>query len=363
MQKIKILHVGEYVQGGVATYIKTLVAHENSNIENYILCSDYKSEHNWSLSECQVKYYEYKRSVANIPKAIYFIYKVINCVAPDIVYCHSTWAGFFVRVPLLFARKRFKVVYNAHGWSFLQTVSKWKCCIYAWVEKTLSVKTDHIINVSKNEYEEAIRWGIDESLMSIIYSGISEEKEKNSIQINWPDDKINILFVGRFDQQKGIDILLEEFNKCSRADLQLTVIGEGVLKENNYKVKYGYDNVKFLGWVSHEEISAYYKAADVVVMPSRWEAFGLVAIEAMKYGTPVIASNCGALKEIIQHNKNGYLFSLKKGELTSILQKLSKKELIQLGKNAKLTFLQRYRAEQMINKTEELYMEINFSKK
>jgi D-inositol-3-phosphate glycosyltransferase len=65
------------------------------------------------------------------------------------------------------------------------------------------------------------------------------------------------------------------------------------------------DQVAFLGRVEHEELPPYYCAADVVVLPSHYETFGLVALEALASGTPVVATSVGAMEEILRQGKTG----------------------------------------------------------
>lgn len=153
---MKVLHVGEYVQGGVATYIRTLLDHPNHpEIEDYLVCSDYNSDHNWKLSENRIYYYPYKRTLGNIPNAIKAIYRVVKHVKPDVIYCHSTWAGLFVRLPLFFLPKHCRIIYNAHGWAFLRDTTSLKKALYALIERVLSIRTDAIVNVSGYEYRAA----------------------------------------------------------------------------------------------------------------------------------------------------------------------------------------------------------------
>lgn len=78
-------------------------------------------------------------------------------------------------------------------------------------------------------------------------------------------------------------------------------------------------------------------------MPSCWEDFGLVGVEAMKYGKPIIVCNRGALPELVKDGGNGYIFDFEHPEsLIRILDKLGKKELCRMGQKAELFFLQRY---------------------
>lgn len=347
---MKVLHVGEYVQGGVATYISMLLNHPNhTEIKDYIICSDRNSEHKWSLPKGRVHYYTYHRSIFQVLPAMMAVWKEIRRLEPDVIYCHSTWAGVFVRFPMLFFGKPCRVLYNAHGWAFLRDTAEWKRKIYALIERILLQVTDAVINVSNYEYNAALRYGLPPKKQHVIYSGISVEKEPLDSSIQFSNDTINLLFVGRFDPQKGVDYLLEVFEKCQRKNIHLYLIGDNVIGGTHIE-KENSDRLTFLGWVPHEKVGSYYAACDAVIMPSRWEAFGLVAVEAMKYGKPVIASNRGALPVIIKDGENGCIFDFDDPQtLKTILYKLNKPELQKLGAKARNDFLLHYRLDNMVS--------------
>lgn len=357
---MKVLHVGEYVQGGVATYIRTLLDHpEYPDIEDFLVCADKNSETNWKLPADHIHYYPYHRSLTQIPHAIHAIRQVIQVIQPDIIYCHSTWAGLFVRFPLLLRKKPCRIIYNAHGWAFLRDTAEWKRRIYAGIERALQTRTDAIINVSRYEYQAALRYGLKKDNQTVIYSGISPEKGPIDPAVKLPLGKTNLLFVGRFDPPKGLDILLEAFNTCPRDDLHLTIIGDNVVGGGPKIEKKNTERITFLGWVPHEKLASYYTACDAVVMPSRWEAFGLVAIEAMKYGKPVIASNRGALPEIIQDDSDGYIFSDETG-LQYILSVITREDADRKGINAENKFRNDFVEKNMIRRTLFIYQKENF---
>ena len=339
---MKILHVGEYVSGGVATYLKTLInrLQQYKDIDNYLVMSRYKSEQDWGNMQSKVTYYEYKRSILNIFKAMIFIYKFINKIQPDIIHVHSTWAGVFVRFPLLFVKKRAKIIYQPHGWAFLMDVSSLKKQIYILIEKILSIPTDKIINISNYEQNKAIEYGFNKNKMVMIYNGVADRKNIGLMKIAMDKSKINLLFVGRLDRQKGLDIFLRTYEKYDFPNIHLYVIGTSVLDnavpENTSKTTY-------LGWVDNKDIDAYYQACDAVIMPSRWEGFGLVAIEAMRNSKAVIVSDRGALPELIQNEVNGYVFNLKEEVLLKdILFKLDKDRLNFIGNNNRKVFLKKF---------------------
>lgn len=352
---MKILHVGEYVNGGVATYLRTLLSglQKYDDVENYLLISEYKSQHGWENITKKVFYYKYKRSISNIFSAIKQIHAIIKDVNPDIIHVHSTWAGFFVRLPYLFKKRKAKIIYQSHGWAFLMDTSNYKKNIYALVEKTLSILTDKIINISNYEQNQAIKYGLNENKMVMIYNGVEDKINKSNLKLNWDNNKINLLFVGRLDRQKGLDLFLDVYDKMKLENIHLYVIGTSVLDDNLPKsTKY----VTYLGWVDNKDIDAYYQACDAVIMPSRWEGFGLVAIEAMKNSKAVIVSNRGALPELIKEDFTGYIFNIDDEiSLKNRLLNLDKEKINILGKNGRNVYLQKFVDKIFINKIYKIY--------
>jgi len=360
---VKVLHVGEYVKGGVATYLHTLFSGETpDDIDDYLVLSHPMSEKRWELPSSKVYYYPYARTLLNIPRAMVRIWRVICQVEPDILMVHSTWAGVFVRFPYLFLPKgKKKIIYNAHGWAFLRETSLRNKKLYALVEKLLSYVTDRIINVSDYEQNAAIAFGIPSKKMLRIYNGADVFGVVPAVEIpGFDPDKINLLFVGRLDRQKGLDWLLEQFHyNVSRQDMHLYVIGASVVQDQ--KISVSDDRVTFLGWVDYQQIDGYYSICDALIMPSRWEAFGLTAVEAMRNGTPVIASNRGALPELVHKNQSGWLFELDDGgkSLQEILDSLDKSSLINMGKNARTFYEAEFTANKMRKALFSTYYEVD----
>lgn len=351
---MRILHVGEYVNGGVATYIKNLIDEsKKDNIEIYLLMSSLKSIKKWELDESRIGFYLYKRSIFKIIPAMANIHIYIKKINPDIVHVHSSWAGVLVRIPYLLGKRKEKIVYTPHGWSFLMETPKYKRKIYNIIERILSSVTDQIINISRHEEMEAIKCGIPSSKMVVIYNGVKDRDEKKYSAIRMDEKKINLLFVGRLDRQKGVDILLKYYYQKEFSNLHLYIIGEGILDRKEITND---EKTTYVGWVDNNNIDSYYNACDVVIMPSRWEGFGLVAIEAMRNKKPIIASNRGALPEIISNGINGYIFDLDNSEyLEEILKKLDKITLRKMGLNGYERYLKYFRVQEFYEKTNEVY--------
>ena len=354
---IKVLHIGEYVQGGVATYIKTLITRDRENgIDNYLFMAEEKSEHDWDFPADKIAYYAYHRAIVSLIPAMRAIQKHIRRIEPDIVFLHSSWAGMLARVPLLFGKECPRVIYNPHGWSFLMDVPMWKKRTYSLIEWLLAKKTDVIINVSKYEYDCGIRYGMPEEKMKVLYTGIPDITAAAAQKsVRFSDDVINILFVGRFDRQKGLDFLLDVFRKNKLPHLHLNIIGAPVIstETNGY---YDDEQISFLGWVQNSQIGEYYRAADAVIMPSRWEGFSIVALEAMRYGKAILASDRTSLPEQVEDGVNGYLFSLDdEMQLTTILQNLSSEKLVAMGKRAREMYCGRFTEARMLDEILSVY--------
>ncbi|WP_163555288.1 glycosyltransferase family 4 protein, partial [Klebsiella pneumoniae] len=195
-----------------------------------------------------------------------------------------------------------------------------------------------------------IKYGFDKSKLILIYNGVPRKRfyDKKTTGNN-----INLLFIGRLDYQKGFDILISAMEKTINGNIKLTVVGDS----DNSNVKKNSDSIKYVGWVAPENIEQYYREADLVVVPSRWEGFAMVPLEAMSYGLPVISSDATSLPEAIKHRVTGYLFkSESASNLTDVLDKLDLIEAKKLGENALIFFEEHFQSIHMLKEVKELYL-------
>ena len=125
-----------------------------------------------------------------------------------------------------------------------------------------------------------------------------------------------LLFVGRIQPLKGLDVAVQALAQLQAKNAQLIVVGGASGSEGNEELEKVmqlarglgvHNNIRFVEPQAHHMLSTYYRAADVVVVPSRSESFGLVALEAAACGIPVVASAVGGLLTIIDDGETGYL--------------------------------------------------------
>jgi len=125
-----------------------------------------------------------------------------------------------------------------------------------------------------------------------------------------------LLFVGRIQPLKGLDVAVQALAQLSAKNAQLIVVGGASGSDGNDELEKVmqlarglgvHNNIRFVEPQAHHMLSTYYRAADVVVVPSRSESFGLVALEAAACGIPVVASAVGGLLTIIDNGETGYL--------------------------------------------------------
>ena len=164
----------------------------------------------------------------------------------------------------------------------------------------------------------------------IIPNGIDVEHFSQSAE-PWPefqDGKTNIIFVGRLEKRKGLRYLLEAFGrlKWDLPNVRLLVVGPGSPDKDSYGVlsSRNLQDVVFMGRVPHEDLPRYYASADIFCSPATGaESFGIVLLEAMAAGKPVVASDIEGYRGIMQHGEQGLLYRNKDSDaLASALELL-----------------------------------------
>ncbi len=160
-------------------------------------------------------------------------------------------------------------------------------------------KFDHIITISKSTKKEIIeKLNYPSEKITVAYPGV-DQRFKPGKKIG---KKFTIMFVGGLKPRKNSEFLLQVMVRINQPNVELVFAGDGPLK-NKLQGK----NVRVTGFIAEKDKPALYHQADVVVLPSIKEGFGMTLIEAGASGLPVVGNNSWSIPEIIQDGVTGFL--------------------------------------------------------
>ena len=192
------------------------------------------------------------------------------------------------------------------------------------VESEVIGCSDVILSNSSFETDQLVsHYGADPSRIEIVPPGVDHSifnpacKNEARRLLNLSEQK-TLLFVGRIQPLKGVDLAISTLAELEDKDTRLILIGSSSGMEGPSEQRRITKMVKELGLTNrvlfvepqpHEKLVNWYRAADVLLMPSRSESFGLVALEAAACGLPVVASEVGGLQTIVENGLSGYLIN------------------------------------------------------
>ncbi|MGF6351379.1 glycosyltransferase family 4 protein [Variovorax sp. W2I14] len=367
---MKVLHVAETLKGGLETYLRTVARHQTTSPDISQVKFVLPGQVDWLGAE-NTHVVPTARKASALLGYAKSVREIIAAERPAILHLHSSIAGGVVRAMALAGQvpRGVKIVYCSHGWAFDQTGPAYKNIAYRWIERLLSWRSDAIICISKHEIRIAEKFGIlrcrcipngiDRIEQSMVQqgapaSGTSATTSTSTITDTEPVGPRKVLFVGRLDKQKGIDALLDAYARV-RPNFKLIVVGDSVRKDLQLAQP---EHVEFKGWLEKDALDAVYRDCDATIVPSRWEGFGLVAVEAMARGKPVFASAVGGLVDIVEHDRSGRLFSLDQmDQALRDIDGLSDAALQQMGQTGRRIFEEKFTSQRMNTAIVNLYKE------
>lgn len=323
---IKVAHIVECA-GGVDAYLRMLTPRLKSRgVNQLLICSS-----NYNPAEYEGKVDGIQRveivqsfNPVRIVSSVKNVRNILRHYNPDLVYCHSSFAGVVGRLASLWLGV--KVVYNPHGWSFDMRCSCIKRGIYSVIERIFSHVTDAIVAISYAEKIAAVSRHVAPALkVHVIYNGI-ELGDRMSSRIKYrkdlgiPDSAFVVGMVGRISDQKAPDTFVRAASLIIKKipEAWFVIVGDGEARNqvqqlaNNLGIG---ERLVITGWIS--DVSSYIKMFDQAMLLSRWEGFGLVLAEYMREKKPIIATNVGAINEIVVHNHNGLLVNVDDSNMVS----------------------------------------------
>lgn len=359
-QQIKVLHVAETIRGGIASYLNELHPRQQASFGpdnvHYVIPSDHRGDVAGIDDSAITPFARSGRSLAGLFQMLRTSLQTIDEFKPDVVHLHSSFAGFVLR-PALAARPRApRVIYCPHGWAFSRETGRLSHQVTKAAEGLLARTTDRIICISGDEFNEAVRAGISIDRLTLVHNGISKTRPlSQGIAANWPSKKTKVLFIGRLDRQKGFDLLIDAARSLEDV-LDVRIVGASVIGKFGGSPLPG--NVTLLGWLDRQEIESHLEAADLVVIPSRWEAFGLVALEAMRAAKPILAFHIGALPEIVVDGVTGVLCQpVSAAQLVDGFRRTLDLDLKVLGQRGYDRFKQFYDVQKTHRQLQQVYMD------
>jgi D-inositol-3-phosphate glycosyltransferase len=243
----------------------------------------------------------------------------------DLVHSHYWLSGLIGRR----ARKRWRVphVFMFHTLGVLKNRtagSEKEPDLRITMEKQLATECDLILAGTGREKRHLTElYGTLPQRIQVVPCGVDLERFQPAAQLEsrarlgFHQPERLILYVGRFDPIKGVDRLLAAAARLRRAvPLRVVLVGGGEEDAPEVRALRALcselsleDCVTFAGRRSHGDLPDYYRAADVLVLPSYYESFGLVVLEALASGTPVVATRVGAVEDIVRNGVNGWVVS------------------------------------------------------
>ena len=232
--------------------------------------------------------------------------------------------------------------------------------------RAILANSTQVINEINDSYDGALRRAAARvtTILHGLGAPIIPAAKTQSVSSNGAHPrKTKVLFVGRLEERKGPDLLLSALAQMPQVLDQIEVVLAGsagkdadpyrqrlVQQADGLKRKFPRLTLNFLGYLSDKELQGHYADADVFVAPSRFESFGLVLIEAMRHGKPVIASDIGGMREIINDGVDGYLVKVDDtAQLANRLKLLIENQStrLKIGESSRQTYEQRFTARTM----------------
>jgi len=295
----------------------------------------YKSDQNWGAQEGLLEGYNHQflRNYSPTPSYLKWPFGLINLGVwheikkdkPDIVILMS-WMNPTWWIAIL-ACLRFKIPFvymtDANVQSELSKAN-WKF----WIKKVLLGRivfryaSGFLCSGTSNKLLYNFYKVADEKLFPFAYSWgyktfleaghqLPPRRDQIRAELGIPQDSFVVLFSGRLSKEKDPNGLLSAFRRLSLPNKALVIVGDGKLSQTmqDYVARNDVNSVFFFGFQNRLEISKFYALADVLVLPSLQETWGIVVNEALCFGLPVITSDMvGASSDLVIHGHNGFIF-------------------------------------------------------
>jgi glycosyltransferase involved in cell wall biosynthesis len=288
------------VQGGIEKHCEEVYPNLSNNFDILVLTSIKPKYTTWNNINFKQIFTIRKKS---LEKIIYAFISSLYCIIkrPDIVHVQGLNSALFIPLLKLFG---LKVVYTQHSMDYLYP--KWGGFAKAILlfSEYCGSKANYVTVVSpliqKRFYEKYNK------IVSISYNGVNFKKNSEYKIVNYSFDKKilkekYILFVGRITPEKDLITLIEAFNSINESELYLVIVGGADYGDNYSKKVYSTalsnEKIIFTGVIENNELPILYRKARLFILPSIYESFGIVVLEAIYFKVSVLLSDIKSLQQ------------------------------------------------------------------
>jgi L-malate glycosyltransferase len=244
--------------------------------------------------------------------------EILNHEKPDLIHCHLSYPAGFLGT-IIQKRKKIPALVTEHS-RITNYYRSWfhRLCINYTFKNIKSIVA--VSNSLRNEIVTLSKQPV------VVINNIVETERFNLVKSH-SESIINIGFLGGLgNNNKGLDLLLKSLSFLEGNGFMLHIGGNGKLLDYYIKMAKDYrieTQCKFYGEIARDRIADFYSGLDIFVLPSRYETFGVVLIEAMACGIPVIATRCGGPEEIVTQSTGILVEKENIAELTAALKNMS----------------------------------------
>ncbi|GAA4548973.1 glycosyltransferase family 4 protein [Amycolatopsis samaneae] len=249
-------------------------------------------------------------------------HKLLETWTPDVVHAHDWLVAHpaialadAAHVPLVTTMHATEA--GRHGGALPERLNRQVHSIEWW----LANRADTLITCSRAMRAEVTElFDLDPAGISVVHNGIDPADWQNAIDRTVPSRRRNapgggptLLYFGRLEWEKGVQDLIAAFPEVRRRHLGSRLIVAGHGRKRDWLAELAREHgvapsVQFTGHLVERELAAALSAADLVVLPSRYEPFGIAALEAAAADIPIVAAEVGGLSEVVRHGRTGTCF-------------------------------------------------------
>ena len=309
-------------------------------------------------------------------KVFFKIKKIIFNFNPNIVHAHLSSMELLAALIKFFNPKRINLVVTKHLDSYFLEASFGQNRLIRglFLDKFILKNADKIICISKQVRKYFMKnIFLPQKKIKVIYYGVDKTyfdkttgyKKTKHLELIKKEKNTHFLFccIARHVNQKSLDFLILSFAEFSKKNVncKLLLVGDGPEREKLIQISKKANIYKKIIWIKFSEyIKDILTLSDAFVLPSKYEGFGIVFLEAMLTNTPIISTNISAIPEVITNNYNGILIEPDNiNQMVLALKKIQNKKLVKkFNINSKKLLSSKFNLEVMFKKTNNSYYNV-----